>query len=221
MLQYIYYRLEKVTPLVHGVKSYSTVYIYILPTGRNCAVKSYSMYVDGFSELQLYTPVKWKLYLFSSQYDKRNFFMSIINKKIALANWLSLKKIASAYQRQIALKIMLLPIQIDDMYNRKQIKRGGRRGVRLIYSIPLFMSFLSNFSRFSSGNYATGIARRQFLHYKKVFPLPTHKTSFFHWFSASVYLSWLCKDTQVSFLIHCNHNLILTFQQSENRVPTK
>ena len=129
MLQYIYYRLEKVTPLVHGVKSYSTVYIYILPTGRNCAVKSYSMYVDGFSELQLYTPVKWKLYLFSSQYDKRNFFMSIINKKIALANWLSLKKIASAYQRQIALKIMLLPIQIDDMYNRKQIKRGGGGGV--------------------------------------------------------------------------------------------
>ena len=51
------------------------------------------MYVDGFSELQLYTPVKWKLYLFSSQYDKRNFFMSIINKKIALANWLSLKKL--------------------------------------------------------------------------------------------------------------------------------
>ena len=31
--------------------------IYILPTGRNCAVKSYSMYVDGFSELQLYIPV--------------------------------------------------------------------------------------------------------------------------------------------------------------------
>ena len=91
------------------------------------------------------------------------------------------KKIASAYQRQIALKIMLLPIQIDDMYNRKQIKRGGRRGVRLIYSIPLFMSFLSNFTRrFSSGNYATGIARRQFLHYKRAFPLPTHKTSFFH-----------------------------------------
>ena len=54
--------------------------------------------------------------------------MSIINKKIALANWLSLKKIASAYQRQIALKIMLLPIQIDDMYNRKQIKRGGGGG---------------------------------------------------------------------------------------------
>ena len=28
MLQYIYYRLEEVTPLVHSVKSYSTVYIY-------------------------------------------------------------------------------------------------------------------------------------------------------------------------------------------------
>ena len=32
------------------------------------------------------------------------------------------KKIASAYQRQISLTIMLLSIQIDDMYNRKQIK---------------------------------------------------------------------------------------------------
>ena len=64
MLQYIYYRLEEVTPLVHGVKSYSTVYIYIYIHYRLeeialliSAVKFYSMYVDGFSELQLYIPV--------------------------------------------------------------------------------------------------------------------------------------------------------------------
>ena len=62
MLQYIYYRLEEVTPLVHGVKSYSTVYIYIYYRLEEIAllisaVKFYSMYVDGFSELQLYIPV--------------------------------------------------------------------------------------------------------------------------------------------------------------------
>ena len=68
MLQYIYYRLEEVTPLVHGVKSYSTVYIYIYIyiyiyyrleeiALLISAVKFYSMYVDGFSELQLYIPV--------------------------------------------------------------------------------------------------------------------------------------------------------------------
>ena len=87
MLQYIYYRLEEVTPLVHGVKSYSTVYIYYRLEEIALlisAVKFYSIYVDGFSELQLYIPVMWKLYLFSSQYDKRNFFMSIINKKLLL-----------------------------------------------------------------------------------------------------------------------------------------
>ena len=62
MLQYIYYRLEEVTPLVHGVKSYSTVYIYLYYRLEEIAllisaVKFYSMYVDGFSELQLYIPV--------------------------------------------------------------------------------------------------------------------------------------------------------------------
>ena len=87
MLQYIYYRLEEVTLLGHGVKSYSTVYIYYRLEEIALlisAVKFYSMYVDGFSELQLCIPVMWKLYLFSSQYDKRNFFMSIINKKLLL-----------------------------------------------------------------------------------------------------------------------------------------
>ena len=48
--------------------------------------------------------------------------MSIMNKKNCSCKLVVFKKIAIAYQRQIALKIMLLPIQIDDMYKRKQIK---------------------------------------------------------------------------------------------------
>ena len=59
--------------------------------------------------------------------------------------------------------------------------RGGERGVRLIYSISLFMSCLLNFTkRFRTGSYATGIARRQFLRYKRALPFLTQKTSFFH-----------------------------------------
>ena len=42
-----------------------------------------------------------------------------INK--SQANWLSLK-FPSVYEHQIALKGILLPIKIDDMYDRKQIK---------------------------------------------------------------------------------------------------
>ena len=60
-------------------------------------------------------------------------------------------------------------------------KGGGERGARLIYSIPLFMSCLLNFTkRFRTGSYATGIARRQFLRYKRALPFLTQKTSFFH-----------------------------------------
>ena len=58
---------------------------------------------------------------------------------------------------------------------------GGGRGVRLIYSISVFMSCLLNFTkRFRTGSYATGIARRQFLRYKRALPFLTQKTSFFH-----------------------------------------
>ena len=58
---------------------------------------------------------------------------------------------------------------------------GGERGARLINSIPLFMSCLLNFTkRFRTGSYATGIARRQFLRYKRALPFLTQKTSFFH-----------------------------------------
>ena len=58
---------------------------------------------------------------------------------------------------------------------------GGERGVRLIYSISVFMSCLLNFTkRFRTGSYATGIARRQFLRYKRALPFLTQKTSFFH-----------------------------------------
>ena len=63
-------------------------------------------------------------------------------------------------------------------------KGGGERGARLIYIyiyIPLFMSCLLNFTkRFRTGSYATGIARRQFLRYKRALPFLTQKTSFFH-----------------------------------------
>ena len=60
-------------------------------------------------------------------------------------------------------------------------KGGGGRGVRLIYSISVFMSCLLNFTkRFRTGSYATGIARRQFLRYKRALPFLTQKTSFFH-----------------------------------------
>ena len=59
--------------------------------------------------------------------------------------------------------------------------KGGERGARLIYSIPLFMSCLLNFTkRFRTGSYATGIARRQFFRYKRALPFLTQKTSFFH-----------------------------------------
>ena len=124
--------------------------------------------------------------------------------------------------------IILLPIWLWNFVHRKfwnyyfshLVKGGGERGARLINSIPLFMSCLLNFTkRFRTGSYATGIARRQFLRYKRALPFLTQKTSFFHWFLASVYVSWLCKDTQISSLIHCNHNFILTFRQSENRMP--
>ena len=60
-------------------------------------------------------------------------------------------------------------------------KGGGGGGVRLIYSISVFMSCLLNFTkRFRTGSYATGIARRQFLRYKRALPFLTQKTSFFH-----------------------------------------
>ena len=57
--------------------------------------------------------------------------------------------------------------------------KGGGRGVRLIYSISVFMSCLLNFTkRFRTGSYATGIARRQFLRYKRALPFLVSFTDF-------------------------------------------
>ena len=94
---YIYYRLEEIALLIS-------------------AIKFYSMYVDGFSELLCENCT-----YFQANMTNVIFSCPLLTKNCS-CKLVVFKKIASAYQRQIALKIMLLPIQIDDMYNRKQIK---------------------------------------------------------------------------------------------------
>ena len=66
-----------------------------------------------------------KIAFIFSQSDKRNFFIYIINKSTnqqILGKLVVFEKFSSVYEHQIALKVILLSIKIDNMYDRKQIK---------------------------------------------------------------------------------------------------
>ena len=79
----------------------------------------------GFSVLQLYTRVTtlhscyMKIALIFSQSDKRNFFHVYYSQIHGSCKLVVFETLTSAYEHQIALETMLLPIQIDNMYKRK------------------------------------------------------------------------------------------------------
>lgn len=63
-----------------------------------------------------------KIAFILSQSDKRKFScISSTNQQIS-GKLVVFEKFPSVYEHQIALKGILLPIKIDDMYDRKQIK---------------------------------------------------------------------------------------------------
>ena len=103
MLQYIYFRLEEIALLISAVKFF-TVCMWMAFQSCNFTF----LLCDNCNYFQ----ANMTNVIFSCPLLTKNCSCKLV----------VFKKIASAYQRQIALKIMLLPIQIDDMYNRKQIK---------------------------------------------------------------------------------------------------
>ena len=69
--------------------------------------------------LQLYTPVIWKLHWFSANQTSVIFFHVYYSQIHGSCKLVVFETLTSAYEHQIALETMLLPLQIDNMYKRK------------------------------------------------------------------------------------------------------